>query len=136
PTNDAWGASKHERPSRANHGGFAFGGVSPGRLPQWRVWVIVARVMRPSTRCSFRRIVATTLVVAAVGCSGRPVLEGPAPEFAPPPVPPAPAPTEPASRGTIYRDDVVAVIERGFPRFLQMVDVEAKLWDGKFVGWR
>jgi len=86
--------------------------------------------------CSSRPILVLALLAAGVGCSGRPVLEGPAPEFAPPPSAPAAAVAKPASRGTLYRDDVLAVIDRGFPRFLQMVDVEAKLWDGKFVGWR
>jgi type II secretory pathway component PulC len=36
----------------------------------------------------------------------------------------------------LYRDDVVQAVDAGFPAFLQKVEVEAALKDGKFVGWR
>lgn len=37
--------------------------------------------------------------------------------------------------GKLYRDDVQRVVERGFPRFLQTVEVSANVRDGKFAGW-
>jgi type II secretory pathway component PulC len=70
-----------------------------------------------------------------VGC-------GAAPE--PPPaaaktVAQAPAAQKPSSKpppqGALYRDDVNALIERGFPEFLQRLDVEPRLVDGQFRGW-
>jgi type II secretory pathway component PulC len=69
-----------------------------------------------------------------VGC-------GAAPEARP--VPPVLAKT-PATKkavaarppqGALYREDVNALIERGFPEFLQHVDVEPRLVDGQFRGW-
>lgn len=67
-------------------------------------------------------------------CSSTPVIEGPAPALLPPPPaepPPPPGPPE----GKLYREDVIRVVEAGFPNFLEMVDVEAHVRDGKFVGW-
>jgi len=68
-----------------------------------------------------------------VGC-------GAAPE--PPPVAPKPvakAPAHPVAQrppqGALYREDVNALIARGFPEFLQHIDVEPRLVDGQFRGW-
>src|SRR5689334_10369377 len=61
---------------------------------------------------------------------------------APPPAPVAPpavtaapvvAPSLPA--GTLRRADVNAVIDAGFARFLQTLDVEPSLDAGRFRGW-
>jgi type II secretory pathway component PulC len=37
--------------------------------------------------------------------------------------------------GALFRDDVNALIERGFPEFLKRVEVEPRLVDGQFRGW-
>ena len=37
--------------------------------------------------------------------------------------------------GALFREDVNALIERGFPEFLQRVEVEPRLVDGQFRGW-
>lgn len=66
-----------------------------------------------------------------LGCSGRPVLEGPAPALAPPPVIKEPVREPPK----LYRDEVVRWVDRGFGHFLQMVEVEPRVFDGKFSGW-
>ena len=67
-----------------------------------------------------------------VGC-------GAAPEpVAPKAVSKAPAAQKIPARppqGALYRDDVNALIERGFPEFLQRVEVEPRLVDGQFRGW-
>lgn len=80
---------------------------------------------------------AILLVVACglAGCgSAHPRLEGPAPEL----LPPEPAVTPPSARapaGKLYQQDVVELVDAGFPQFLQRVEVEAHVRDGKFVGW-
>jgi hypothetical protein len=71
------------------------------------------------------------LLALGLGCSGRPVLEGPAPRLAPPPAPPV----RPLPPTRLYRDDVVQWVDRGFGHFLQMVEVEPRVFDGKFTGW-
>ena len=38
-------------------------------------------------------------------------------------------------KGTLFRADVNALIDRGFPDFLQRVDVEPRLVEGQFRGW-
>ena len=54
---------------------------------------------------------------------------------------PAPAPVEPALRGpsrpagTLGRGEVVAFVNAGFWNFLQQVEVEPSLNDGRFRGW-
>jgi len=70
-----------------------------------------------------------------VGCGGTPE----APAVAPHRVAKAP-PAQNAlaarpPRGALYRDDVNALIERGFPEFLKRVEVEPRLVDGQFRGW-
>lgn len=62
------------------------------------------------------------------------------PPAAPPPPPPpsaAPAPAAPAPRpaGTLYRNEVDDLINQGFPAFLQKVQVEPSLDNGRFRGW-
>jgi S1-C subfamily serine protease len=46
-------------------------------------------------------------------------------------VPAAPRPP----KGALFRSDVNALIDQGFPQFLQRVDVEPRLVDGQFRGW-
>lgn len=69
-----------------------------------------------------------------VGCGAAPA----APIAAPQAVAKAPV-AEPAAprppQGALFRDDVNALIDRGFPQFLQQVDVEPRLVDGQFRGW-
>jgi hypothetical protein len=76
------------------------------------------------------------LLLFSASCGGTPVIEGPAPALLPPP--PTPEASLPSNRppaGKLYRDDVQAVVDRGFPQFLQKVQVEASVRDGKFAGW-
>ena len=40
-----------------------------------------------------------------------------------------------APKGELFRQDVDAFIDGGFPQFLQRVDVEARVVDGQFRGW-
>lgn len=62
-----------------------------------------------------------------------PVIEGSTPKLLPK-APSAPV-NPPAPPGALYREDVDRVLSQGFPSFLQRVDVEAHVRDGKFVGW-
>ena len=70
-----------------------------------------------------------------VGCGAVPE----APAVAPKPVAKAPVAATPvaarAPQGALYREDVNALLARGFPEFLQHVDVEPRLVDGQFRGW-
>jgi len=70
-----------------------------------------------------------------VGCGASPET----PPVAPKPVAKAPAAQKLVAahppQGALFREDVNALIERGFPQFLQRVDVEARLVDGQFRGW-
>jgi type II secretory pathway component PulC len=78
------------------------------------------------------RGVTLVLLGLLVGCGAAPE----APAVAPKAV--AKAPTAPIARppqGALYREDVNALIERGFPDFLQRVEVEPRLVDGQFRGW-
>jgi len=69
-----------------------------------------------------------------VGCSAAPEAPPAAPKaLAKTPVQAPVAPRPPA--GALYREDVNALIARGFPDFLQHVDVEPRLVDGQFRGW-
>lgn len=69
-----------------------------------------------------------------VGCGSA---EMPPPVAAKAPAKPvAQAPVPPrAPRGELFRQDVDAFIDGGFPQFLQRVDVEARVVDGQFRGW-
>jgi len=79
---------------------------------------------------------AVSATVLLVACGADPT---PAPKLAPPtaPVkaaqaaPPAPRPP----KGALFREDVNAVIDRGFADFLQRVEVEPRLVEGQFRGW-
>ena len=71
-----------------------------------------------------------------LGCGGSPE----APPKAAKAVTPAPAAQKPVAarpppQGALYRDDVNALIDRGFPEFLKRVEVEPRLVDGQFRGW-
>jgi type II secretory pathway component PulC len=67
------------------------------------------------------------------GCGAAPVVPVAAPKPVAPvaAVPAAPRPP----KGTLFRGDVNALIDRGFPDFLQRVDVDPRLVDGQFRGW-
>src|SRR6187431_2492898 len=80
------------------------------------------------------RGVTLVLLGLSVGCGAAPE----APAVAPKAVAKAPAAPKPVARppqGSLYREDVNALIERGFPAFLQRVEVEPRLVDGQFRGW-
>lgn len=70
-----------------------------------------------------------------VGCGG--ATEARPPVSHAPSVASAKASAEPRRPppGALFREDVNALIERGFPEFLQRVDVEPRLVDGQFKGW-
>jgi len=78
----------------------------------------------------------TSLVLLGllVGCGA-----AEAPPVAPKPVAKAPAAQKNLAarppQGALFREDVNALIDRGFPEFLQRVDVEPRLVDGQFRGW-
>lgn len=84
-------------------------------------------------RAFLRCLGATAVLIASAACGGRPVLEGPAPALAPPAPPVAPARRGPVA---LEREEVVRWVDRGMGHFLQMVDVEPRVFDGKFTGWR
>ena len=70
-----------------------------------------------------------------VGCGADPVVPVAAPKPAlQAPVAAAPVVARPP-QGALFRSDVNALIDRGFPDFLQHVDVEPRLVDGQFRGW-
>ena len=80
------------------------------------------------------RGVSLVLLGLLVGCSAAPE----APPAAPKAVAKAPLQKPVAQRppqGALYREDVNALIARGFPEFLQRVEVEPRLVDGQFRGW-
>ncbi len=69
-----------------------------------------------------------------VGCGADPAPPAAAPKVvakAPVAAPAAPRPPQ----GALFRDDVNALIEQGFPQFLQRVEVEPRLVEGQFRGW-
>ena len=80
---------------------------------------------------------ALVLVVLLAGCGGAeptPIVPSTAPSAAPaPPTGPLVAKRPPA--GALFRDEVNALVDQGFPQFLQRVDVEPRLVDGQFRGW-
>ena len=79
------------------------------------------------------RGVSLLLLGLLVGCGGAP------PPVAPKSVAKAPvvqkAPEQRPPQGALFREDVNALIERGFPEFLRRVEVEPRLVDGQFRGW-
>ncbi len=76
------------------------------------------------------------IALATASCGGA----DPPPPAAPPPPPPAakqaPPPRPKSASGTLSRKDVTGFIDAGFPRLLQMVEVQAALENGKFKGWK
>jgi len=78
----------------------------------------------------------SSLIVFALlaGCGAAPAAPVVAPNPATAKATPAPAPLRPPP-GALFRSDVNALIDRGFPDFLQRVDVEPRLVDGQFRGW-
>jgi len=88
--------------------------------------------MRGATSVSFGLF---GLLGLLAGCGAAP---SPAPVTAPKAaVAKAPSPPVVARppQGALFRDDVIAVVERGFPDFLQRLEVEPRLVDGQFRGW-
>jgi len=75
------------------------------------------------------------LIGLLLGCGAAPE----APPAAPKAVAKAPAAATPVAarppQGALYREDVNALIDRGFPEFLKRVEVEPRLIDGQFRGW-
>jgi hypothetical protein len=79
---------------------------------------------------------ASVLSLLLVACGGaRESGAGPRPA---PTASPAPSADyePPTVQGTIRRSDLVAVLDAGLGRFLQGVQIEASLDDGRFVGFR
>jgi hypothetical protein len=76
---------------------------------------------------------ALSLGLCLVACGGS------APEPRPAATPPKPvaavAPAPPRATGTLKRAEVVAFVDAGFWNFLQQVEVEPSLDDGRFRGW-
>ena len=68
-------------------------------------------------------------------CGGAARAPATAPQVAVAPKPPAPAPAARGPLTTLKRGDVVSVIDSGFGNFLQRVQVEPSLMDGRFRGW-
>jgi type II secretory pathway component PulC len=79
----------------------------------------------------------TCLIGLLVLSCGGSAQEAEAPPKAPPPAPAPQASAKPpaAPPGTLLRKDVVGFINGGIARFLQMVEVEPSLENGKFKGW-
>jgi len=73
------------------------------------------------------------LLLAACGTAPAAPAVAPVAGAKPPLVAQIEAPRPP--KGALFRQDVDAVIDSGFPRFLQLVDVEPRLVDGQFRGW-
>jgi len=72
------------------------------------------------------------VVLGAVACGG----EAARPAQSAPKALPAPAPAKAAlPAGTLSRADVNAVLDAGFARFLQTLEVEPALDAGRFRGW-
>jgi type II secretory pathway component PulC len=76
-----------------------------------------------------RRLVLLAFGVLACGGSPPPQVTAPPPVRAQVTLPPA------VPAGTLRRADVNAVIDAGFARFLQTLDVEPSLDAGRFRGW-
>jgi S1-C subfamily serine protease len=76
-----------------------------------------------------RRLVLLAFGVLACGGSPPPQVTAPPPVRAQVALPPA------VPAGTLRRADVNAVIDAGFARFLQTLDVEPSLDAGRFRGW-
>ncbi len=80
-------------------------------------------------------LVSALVSLILLACAGG-QSEAEAPESEPPP--PAVAPPPPAEHGppgVVERPALVRFLDAGFPRFLQMVEVEPSLENGQFRGW-
>ena len=98
-------------------------------MPAGRAPGILERVI------SLRRAGIGLLLAAASACaSDPPIVEGPRPKQFRPVVIAPPAPDR-APPGKLYREDVVRVVDAGFGEFLQKIEVEPAVRDGRFVGW-
>src|SRR5450755_3118262 len=80
---------------------------------------------------SLIQAVLATVLLAGCGADATP-----APKVAAAPVKVAKA-AEPARppQGALFRQDVDALVDGGFPQFLQRVEVEPRLVEGQFRGW-
>lgn len=71
-----------------------------------------------------------------VGCGADPLPPAAAPKGVAKVVTKAAPPSTPRPpKGALFREDVNALIDQGFPQFLQRIDVEPRLIDGQFRGW-
>ncbi len=71
-----------------------------------------------------------------VGCGADPLPPPAAPKGVAKAASTKPAPAVPRPpQGALFREDVNALIEQGFPQFLQRVEVEPRLVEGQFRGW-
>ena len=75
------------------------------------------------------------LSVFLAGCGAEAVPPPAAPHAAAKPAAVAKAEAPRPPKGALFRQDVDAVVDSGFARFLQLVDVEPRLVDGQFRGW-
>lgn len=82
---------------------------------------------------STMRVSALCLLGFLAGCAADPAPSSNAPGVERV-IAPAPRVVGPPA-GALFRDDVNALIDRGFPQFLQRIDVEPRLVDGQFRGW-
>jgi type II secretory pathway component PulC len=75
------------------------------------------------------------LLTMLVGCGAAPAQPPAAPKVAAKPAQRAKAEAPRPPKGALFREDVNAVIDSGFPQFLQRIEVEPRLVDGQFRGW-
>ena len=81
---------------------------------------------------SLIQAVFATVLLAGCGAGAPPapkVAAAPAVKVAKAPEAPRPP------KGALFRQDVDAVVDGGFPQFLQRVEVEPRLVEGQFRGW-
>ena len=81
-----------------------------------------------------RAALSTALFFSASCASDPPIVEGPRPALFKPAVVAAPPPDR-APPGQLYRDEVVRLVDAGFGEFLQKLEVEPEVRDGRFIGW-
>jgi len=80
------------------------------------------------------RAALSTALFSASCASDPPIVEGPRPALFKPAVVAAPPPDR-APPGQLYRDEVVRLVDAGFGEFLQKLEVEPEVRDGRFIGW-
>ncbi|MEO6599816.1 MAG: serine protease [Polyangiaceae bacterium] len=81
-----------------------------------------------------RGAILVLLGLLAVGCGADPLPPAAAPRVVAKASVARPAAPRPP-QGALFRDDVNALIDQGFPQFLQRVEVEPRLVEGQFRGW-